>query len=76
VDCAADGWLTGQSGAPPDSLVNYNRTPSIFPESGLFTGSQPGAPDSPVCQTEQDFRCTKPSHLQFFSSFLLTVSST
>jgi hypothetical protein len=24
---AVDRWLTGQSGAPPDSLVNYTRTP-------------------------------------------------
>jgi hypothetical protein len=24
---AADRWLTGQSGAPPDSPVNYRRTP-------------------------------------------------
>jgi hypothetical protein len=24
---AADRWLTGQSGAPPDSPVNYSRTP-------------------------------------------------
>jgi hypothetical protein len=46
--CAGDRWLTGQSGAPPDSPVNYSRTPPIFPESGLFTGGWPGAPDSPV----------------------------
>jgi hypothetical protein len=26
--CAGDCWLTGQSGAPPDSPVNYSRTPS------------------------------------------------
>jgi hypothetical protein len=26
---AADRWLTGQSGAPPDSPVNYNRTSLI-----------------------------------------------
>jgi hypothetical protein len=24
--CAGDRWLTGQSGAPPDSPVNYSRT--------------------------------------------------
>jgi hypothetical protein len=58
VDCAADRgagdrWLTGQSGAPPDSPVNYSRTPPIFPESGLFTGSQPGAPDTIRCTTRQ-----------------------
>jgi hypothetical protein len=54
ADCAtdrcADGrWLTGQSGAPPDSPVNYSRTSPNSPESGLFTGVQLGAPDSPVC---------------------------
>jgi hypothetical protein len=36
ADCAADRcagnhWLTGQSGAPPNSLVNYSLTPPIFP---------------------------------------------
>jgi hypothetical protein len=35
ADCAADHWvgdrwLTGQSGAPPDSSVNYSRTPPNF----------------------------------------------
>jgi hypothetical protein len=49
ADCAADRcagghWLTGQSGAPPDSPVNYSRTPPKTPESGQFTGSQPVAP--------------------------------
>jgi hypothetical protein len=33
--------------------VNYRRTPPIFPESGLFTGSQPGAPDTVRCTTGQ-----------------------
>jgi hypothetical protein len=50
VDCCAGGrWLTGQSGAPSDSSVNYSRTPPHFPESGLFTGVQPGAPDTVRC---------------------------
>jgi hypothetical protein len=58
ADCAADRctddrWLTGQSGAPPDSPVNYSRTPPIFPESGLFTGGWPGAPDTVRCTTKQ-----------------------
>jgi hypothetical protein len=49
--CAADRsaggrWLTGQSGAPPDSPVNYSRTLPIFPESDLFTGGWPGAPNT------------------------------
>jgi hypothetical protein len=26
ADCATDRWLTGQSGASPDRLVNYSRT--------------------------------------------------
>jgi hypothetical protein len=51
ADCAADRWahgrwLTGQSGAPPDSPVIYSRTPPKSPESGQFAGSQPGAPDT------------------------------
>jgi hypothetical protein len=39
ADCAADRcagsrWLTGQSGAPPDSPVNYSRMPPKSLESG------------------------------------------
>jgi hypothetical protein len=49
----ADRWLTGQSGAPPDSPVNYSRTPPASPESGLFTRLQPGAPDTVRCSTGQ-----------------------
>jgi hypothetical protein len=51
ADCAADRcaggrWLTGQSGAPPDS---------------------------PVCQAELDFCCTKPSLLHFFLFLFLAL---
>jgi hypothetical protein len=47
------------------------------PEASLAHRTLSGAPpDIPVCQTELDFGYTKPSHLQFFSSFFLTVSST
>jgi hypothetical protein len=28
--CAVDRWLTGQSGAPPDSPMNFSRTPLNF----------------------------------------------
>jgi hypothetical protein len=73
ADCAADRWLTEQSGAPPDSPVNYSHTPTIFLESGLFTGGWPGAPDSPVCQTEQRFGCTEPSLLVLFFSLFLAL---
>jgi hypothetical protein len=37
----------------PDSPVNYSRTPPNSPESGLFTGVQPGAPNTVQCTTEQ-----------------------
>jgi hypothetical protein len=71
ADCAADRcaggrWLTGQSGAPSDSPVNYCRTPN-FLESSLFTGGQPGAPDTVRCTTRhcplhhRTARCAKPS---------------
>jgi hypothetical protein len=29
-----------------------------------------------VCQTELDFGCTQPSHLQFFSFLLFSISNT
>jgi hypothetical protein len=51
--CAGGRWLTGQSGAPSDSPVNYSRTPPIFPKSVLFTGGWPGAPDTVRCTTKQ-----------------------
>jgi hypothetical protein len=77
--CAGDCWLTGQSGAPPDSPVNYSRTPPIFPrvvclpEASLAHQTLSGAPpDSPVCQTELSIGCSEPSP---FGSFLLAVSS-
>jgi hypothetical protein len=45
------GRLTRQSGAPPDSSVNCSRTTPSSPESGLFTGTGPGAPDTVRCTT-------------------------
>jgi hypothetical protein len=71
--CAGDRWLTGQSGAPPDSPVNYSHTSPVFPESGLFTGVQHGALESPVCQAELDFGYTQLSHLQFFLFLFLAL---
>jgi hypothetical protein len=62
--CAGDRWFTGQSGAPPDSPVNYSRTPPNFSRErpvhrkpAWRTGhclvhhrTLSGAPpDSPVC---------------------------
>jgi hypothetical protein len=71
--CAGGRWLTGQTGAPPDSPVNYSRTPPNSPERGLFTGVQPGAPDCPMCRTEQRFGCTEPSLLVLFISLFLAL---
>jgi hypothetical protein len=46
-------WLTGQSGAPLDSPVIYSHVAFSFPESAQLTPSQPGAPDTVGCTTEQ-----------------------
>jgi hypothetical protein len=58
ADCVADHcsggrWLTGQSGAPPDSPVNFSRTLSSSPESSRFTLDLSGAPDTIRCTTGQ-----------------------
>jgi hypothetical protein len=49
----ADRWLTGQSGAPPDNLVNFSRTPPFSSREQPFHQSQPGAPDTVRCTTGQ-----------------------
>jgi hypothetical protein len=65
--------FTGQSGAPPDSPVNFSRTPPSSPESGLFTETGPGAPDTVRCtQTELHLVV----HNQLFSKTFSPVSST
>jgi hypothetical protein len=45
VDC----WLTGQSGAPPDSPVIYSRTSLITSREQPVDRCQPGAPDTVRC---------------------------
>jgi hypothetical protein len=47
----ADCWLTRQSGAPPDSPVNFSRTPPTKSREQLVDGCQPGAPDTVRCTT-------------------------
>jgi hypothetical protein len=71
---AGDRWLTRQSGAPPDSPVNYSRTPSLIPESGEFTRTglahrtlSGAPPDSPVCQAELEFAAHSQLFFQLFS---------
>jgi hypothetical protein len=59
ADRCADGcWLTGQSGAPPDSPVNYSRMPPKFSREWPVRRSWPDAPNSPVCQAELSLGCT------------------
>jgi hypothetical protein len=80
ADCAADHcigdrWFTGQSGAPPDSPVNYSRTPLNFSREWPFHRSSAWRTGHcPVCQTELSFGCTQPvfcnPFLFFFSLFL------
>jgi hypothetical protein len=49
----ADCWLTGQSGAPPDSPVIYSHTPPLKSREQPVRQSQPGAPDTVRCTTGQ-----------------------
>jgi hypothetical protein len=42
----ADCWLTGQSGAPPDSPLIYSRTPPSKSREQPVDKRQPGAPDT------------------------------
>jgi hypothetical protein len=51
--CAGGRWLTGRSGAPTDSPMNYSRMPPNSPESGMLTGVQPGTPYTVRCTTGQ-----------------------
>jgi hypothetical protein len=50
-------WHTGQSGATPDSPVNYSGVAPQIPEASELEGIHPGAPDSPVRQTRAAFGC-------------------
>jgi hypothetical protein len=59
--CADGRWLTGQSGAPPDSPVNYSRTPPKFSREWPVRRSWPGVhPDRAVVGY------TQPTLFQFF----------
>jgi hypothetical protein len=50
---AADRWLTGQSGAPPDSPVIFSRMLPTKSRERPFHQGQPGAPDTVRCITGQ-----------------------
>ena len=69
----ADCWLTGQSGAPPDSPVIYSRTPPSKSREQPIRQSQPGASDTVRCtQTAQSLGCSAKS----FPNWSFPVSST
>jgi hypothetical protein len=72
--------LTGQSGAPPDSLVIYSRTPPLIPESRLFIWTGPGTPDTVRCTTGQSSAPRPGSllaeHSQLISKAISPISST
>jgi hypothetical protein len=56
----ADRWLTGQSGAPPDSPVNYSRTsPDSSRERPIHRSSACTTGHCPV--HHRTVRCAKPS---------------
>jgi hypothetical protein len=66
----ADCWLSGQSGAPPDSPVIYSRMPPTKSRERPFYQSQPGAPDTVWCTTGQS-GAPRPSSLLVVHSQLL-----
>jgi hypothetical protein len=67
----ADCWLTGQSGAPPDSPMIYSRTPPLKSREQPVDRRQPGAPDSPVHPDRAAFfGCTQPTSPKLFLLFL------
>jgi hypothetical protein len=59
-------WHTGQSGATPDSTVNYSGEAPRKPEASKLEMIHHGAPDSPVCQTRATFGCIAPFFLNPF----------
>jgi hypothetical protein len=76
----ADSWLTGQSGAPPDSPVIYSRTPPSKSREQPVRQSLPGAPDTVRCTTGQS-GAPRPSCIfavlsQLFFKTISPVSST
>jgi hypothetical protein len=81
--CAGGRWLTGQSGAPPDSPVNYRRMPLKFSREWPVHRSWPGAPDTVRCTTGQsgvldraESWLLQPSPFLFLFSLILALRQT
>jgi hypothetical protein len=73
ADCAADRWLTGQSGAPSDSPVNYSRTPPNFSRERPFH-RRPAWRTGHCLVHHRTVRCARLSWS--FSNSFLPVSNT
>jgi hypothetical protein len=72
---SADCWLTGQSGAPPDSPVIFSRTPPSSSRERLVDQRQPGAPNTVRCTTGQSGAPPdSPMHPDWAESWLLEPS--
>jgi hypothetical protein len=81
--CAGGRWLTGQSGAPLDSPVNYSRTPLKISREWPVRWSWPGAPDTVRCTTGQsgvpdraESWLLQPSPFLFLFSLILALRQT
>jgi hypothetical protein len=70
---STDCWLTGQSGAPPDSPVIYSRTPLIASREQPVDGHCPVHHRTVRC-TQIELSLAEQSHL--FSNLISPVSST
>ena len=73
ADYAADCWLTGQFGAPPDSPVIYSHTPLIASREQPVDRRRPGAPDTVRC-TQIELSLAEQCHL--YPNLILPVSIT
>jgi hypothetical protein len=69
----ADSWLTGQSGAPPDSPVNFSRTPPTKSREQQVCRCQPGARNTVRCTTGQS-GAPRLSRLLAASSYSFSVA--
>jgi hypothetical protein len=67
------GWLTEQSGAPPDGPVNYSRTLPSSPESGLFTRTSLAHRTLSGAPSRARVGCTEPSLFPILFSLFLAL---
>jgi hypothetical protein len=63
-------WHTGQSGATPDSPVNYSGAAPQIPEGGKFVVDLPGAPDTVRWHTGQSGVQDQGSLQLYFALFI------